>query len=330
MAITVNEIAEQAGVSRTTVLRALNENGSIRKETRDKILKIAEENNYRPNLLARSLNHGRTMHLGVVAINIENIYFVQHLNAINRAAEERGYFTSIAVCDENLDDEMKLIQQLTDRQIEGLIINPVNKGKKYSDFLKSLNIPIVCIGNRVDDSFTTVKVDERKAAFDAFHFIVSKGYEKVIFVCPPLEDEKTQNIYTHRERLAGYHEAAEEDGKTASEVIGTKDYLTVVSDEMKKNSRKRTAFLCSGDLYALEIMKLYKEHGYSVPGDVGVMGFDNLNFLKYVEPYLTTVSTNIKGVGAAAVDELIKAIETDDYEPKTLSLNFKIMDRESL
>ena len=83
MAITVNQIAEQCGVSRTTVLRALN-GGSVSKDTKERILQVAKDNNYRPNLLARSLNHGRTMSLGVVTINIENMYFVQSLNTINK------------------------------------------------------------------------------------------------------------------------------------------------------------------------------------------------------------------------------------------------------
>lgn len=117
MAITVNQIAEKCGVSRTTVLRALN-GGSVSKETKERILQVAKDNNYRPNLLARSLNHGRTMSLGVVTINIENMYFVQSLNTINKEADKRGYFTNIVVCDDSLEWEKKLIQGLAERQME--------------------------------------------------------------------------------------------------------------------------------------------------------------------------------------------------------------------
>ena len=95
MPITVNQIAEQCGVSRTTVLRALNNQGSVRRETKEKILRVAGENNYRPNLIARSLHHGRTMSLGVVTINVENFYFVQSLNVIKKEADRRGYFTNV-------------------------------------------------------------------------------------------------------------------------------------------------------------------------------------------------------------------------------------------
>ena len=146
MAITVNQIAEQCGVSRTTVLRALN-GGSVSKDTKERILQVAKDNNYRPNLLARSLNHGRTMSLGVVTINIENMYFVQSLNTINKEADKRGYFTNIVVCDDSLEWEKKLIQGLAERQMEGILINPINKGKEFEDFLLSLHVPVVSDGN---------------------------------------------------------------------------------------------------------------------------------------------------------------------------------------
>ena len=156
MAITVNQIAEKCGVSRTTVLRALN-GGSVSKETKERILQVAKDNNYRPNLLARSLNHGRTMSLGVVTINIENMYFVQSLNTINKEADKRGYFTNIVVCDDSLEWEKKLIQGLAERQMEGILISPINKGESFEQFLLSLHVPVVCIGNQVSGKITTVR-----------------------------------------------------------------------------------------------------------------------------------------------------------------------------
>ena len=195
MAITVNQIAEKCGVSRTTVLRALNGKGSVGKETKEKILSVAKQYNYRPNLLARSLNHGRTMSLGVVTINVENMYFVQSLNVINKEADKRGYFTNIVVCDESLEWEKKLIQGLADRQMDGILMSPINKGKQFEEFLLSLHLPIVCIGNQVSDSITTVQVNEMEATIEAVELILSKGYQRIIFVCPPLEVQKEQNIY---------------------------------------------------------------------------------------------------------------------------------------
>ena len=319
MAITVNQIAEQCGVSRTTVLRALN-GGSVSKDTKERILQVAKDNNYRPNLLARSLNHGRTMSLGVVTINIENMYFVQSLNTINKEADKRGYFTNIVVCDDSLEWEKKLIQGLAERQMEGILINPINKGKEFEDFLLSLHVPVVCIGNQVSEKITTVQVNEMVATMDAVKHIVSKGYEKILFICPPLE---------MKEEL-GFRNAMGMYPDVNMHVIGKNEFLQEVQTVCKNNLDKRTAFLCSGDSYALMIMQWAAKEGYEIPKDFGLMGFDDISVLQYISPKLTTVSTNVEGVASTAVVELIQQIESEVYSPKSIYLNHKILDRDTL
>jgi LacI family transcriptional regulator len=331
MSITVNQIAEKCGVSRTTVLRALNERGSVNKDTKERILAIAKEHNYRPNLVARSLNHGRTMSLGVVTINVENMYFVQSLNVINKEADKRGYFTNIVVCDENLDSEKKLIQGLADRQMEGLLISPINKGKDFEDFLLSLHIPIVCIGNRVSDSITTVQVNEMEAAMEAVELIVSKGYERVVFVCPPLAVSGEQNIYSHEQRLLGFQLSMKKYPELLTEIIGVQDYIPQIIKLLNDGSGLKTAFLCSGDSYALNVMRWGSQNGLKIPRDFGLMGFDNINVLDYILPKLTTVSTNLEGVAATAVAELLQQIDSSaEYAPKSIYLKYKVLDRDTL
>ena len=330
MAITVNQIAEKCGVSRTTVLRALNGKGSVGKETKEKILSIAKQYNYRPNLLARSLNHGRTMSLGVVTINVENMYFVQSLNVINKEADKRGYFTNIVVCDESLEWEKKLIQGLADRQMDGILMSPINKGKQFEEFLLSLHLPIVCIGKQVSDSITTVQVNEMEATMEAVELILSKGYQRIIFVCPPLEVQKEQNIYVHEQRLLGFQTAVKKYPELIASVIGKQNYLSAVEQEIQNCSDKKIAFLCSGDSYALDIMRWASQKGLSVPKDFGLMGFDDINVLEFISPKLTTVSTNLEGVAKTAVSELIQQIESKEYCPKSIFLNYKILDRETL
>ncbi len=328
MSITVNQIASQCGVSRTTVLRALN-GGSVRKETRDRILAVAEENHYRPNLLARSLNHGRTMSLGVVTINVENLFFVQSLNVIHKTADKKGFFTSIVVCDENREMEQQLIQGLADRQVDGILISPISKGKEFEQFLLSLHIPVVCMGNQVADTITTVRVDEQKAAEDAFRLIASKGYQRIVFVCPPLELEKKENIFSHKQRLKGVQKACADYPEIDTEIIGNCSYLEKAAELIGEKAGK-TAFLCSGDTYALNLLRWAQQNGKNVPGDFGLMGFDDISILDYVTPKLTTVSTNLEGVASSAVNELIEQIDSECYTPKTILLNYKILDRETL
>lgn len=329
MAITVNQIAEQCGVSRTTVLRALN-GGSVAKDTKERILQVAKDNNYRPNLLARSLNHGRTMSLGVVTINIENMYFVQSLNTINKEADKRGYFTNIVVCDDSLEWEKKLIQGLAERQMEGILINPINKGKEFEEFLLSMHVPVVCIGNQVSEKITTVQVNEMAATMDAVKHIVAKGYEKIVFICPPIEMKEEKNTYTHEQRELGFKSAMGIYSDVEMHIIGKSNFLKEVQDICRKEIDRKTAFLCSGDSYALMIMQWAANEGYEIPKDFGLMGFDDISVLQYISPKLTTVSTNVEGVASTAVVELIQQIESEEYAPKTIYLNHKILDRDTL
>lgn len=327
MSITVNQIAEKCNVSRTTVLRALNNTGSVGKETREKILAVAEEYHYRPNLLARSLHHGRTMSIGVVTISVENLYFVQSLQVINKEAERRGYFTNIVVCDDSPEGERKLIQGLADRQMEGILLSPLNKGKDFEAFLQSLNIPVVCMGNQVSDAFTTVQVDERAAAREAAGRIAAKGYQRLAFICPPLSMGTERNIYVHEQRLLGVEEAAKQYKDVEFAVIKNMDYLSELPQQLQ---RGRTAFLCSGDSYALNVMQWANLHGLRIPDDFGLMGFDDINVLDYISPKLTTVSTNVEGVATTAVTELLQQIEAETYAPKSIYLKYQILERETL
>ena len=114
------------------------------------------------------------------------------------------------------------------------------------------------------------------------------------------------------------------------EVVGKNDYFPDVKHFCLSASKVRTAFLCSGDIYALSIMQWGAEVGLKIPDDFGLMGFDDISVLQYISPRLTTVSTNLEGVASTAVIELIQQIETDEYSPKSIYLNYRILDRDTL
>lgn len=136
MGVTTNDIARICQVSRTTVIRALNNQGRISKETKDRIVKTAEELGYRPDLLARGLVKGKTMYIGVVVFDVKNQYFAQMLSAIETEAQTRGYCVNITLHGKNREKEVDLIRKLVDYHVDGLILSPVNKGEHFNKFLK--------------------------------------------------------------------------------------------------------------------------------------------------------------------------------------------------
>ena len=180
MAVTTKDIAKACGISRGTVDRALNDRGRINQETKEKILRVAKEMGYRPDLLARSLVKGKTMSIGVVVFDILNRYFAQMVNSIEMKAKSKGYFVNITLQEKDPEMEIQLINSLVDRRMDGIILCPVNKGIKFTKFIESLPIPVVVIGNMVSPSVPFIGIDERKAASDATNLIVSKCYERIV------------------------------------------------------------------------------------------------------------------------------------------------------
>ena len=136
MGVTTNDIARICQVSRTTVLRALNNKGRISKTTREKILRTAKDLGYRPDLLARGLVKGRTMNIGVVVFDVKNQYFAQMLSAIEGKAQEEGYCVNIMLHDKDKRKEIEWIKRLSDYRMDGLILSPVNMGEEFAICLK--------------------------------------------------------------------------------------------------------------------------------------------------------------------------------------------------
>ena len=328
MGITSKEIAKICGVSRGTVDRALNNKPRINPKTKEKILKTAEELGYRPDLLARSLVKGRSMNLGVVVCNIQNHYFAQLVNSIEFEAKKKDYLVNITLQEQDPDKEIRLINSLVDRRMDGIILCPVNKGNAFRDFLKNLPIPVIVISNLIAPDIPFIGIDERKAARDAAEMIVSQKYNRVVFVCPPLTYKKSENVYVHEQLLAGFLDAAHDTDSVEFVVIDHADYLASIRDILNKNNKK-TALFCSGDLFALEVLKYLRNIGIKVPGDCGIMGFDGIDTLEYVTPALTTIYTPVEKIGIKAVENLINLIEGKDVDDYLL-MDYHIIEGESL
>lgn len=328
MGITSKEIAEICGVSRGTVDRALNGKDRISQKTKERILSVAKGKGYRKDLLARGLVKGKTMYIGAVVFDIRNHYFSQMVNAIELEAHEKGYFVNITLHEKNEEREYQLINSLVDRRVDGILVCPVNKGPEFVKFLKDLPIPAVVIGNFVSPDLPFVGIDEKQAAGDAVSLLLSKGYERIIFVCPPLSDRTTENVYTHEQRTNGFIECTQEKKQIEAIVISTWDYLTKL-DTILRSGSVRTAVFCSGDIYALQVLQHLKKRGIQVPRDVGIMGFDNIDMLEFITPSLATISNGIELVGRTAVDMLVRLMNGQETETNVL-MPHQVIDGKSI
>lgn len=307
MGITTKDLAKICGVSRTTIYRALSDTGRINPQTKDFILETVKKYDYRPDLLARGLVKGQTYNIGVVVLDVNNRYFAQMLSAIEVEARKQGYFVNITLHEKNPDIEKEQMARLVDYHVEGIILSSVNQGEEYKKFLYSLNTPIVTIDNRIEEGIPFVGINEREAARAATAQIIEKGYQKVVFVCPPLLDRGKENIYVHEEREKGFQEAMLCSTEVEAVIIDQVDYLDCCANQLIDGVK--TAFFCSGDMFALKLMKHLKSLGKRAPKDYGIMGFDNIDVLDYVTPRLTTIDNSVDKIAKMAVDMLFDLID---------------------
>ncbi len=314
MSITTKDLARMCGVSRTTVHRALSDTGRINPQTRELILKTAKENDYRPDLLARGLVKGQTFYIGVVVLDVNNRYFSQLLSAIETEARKQGYFINITLHEKNKIMEREQLTRLVDYHMDGIILSSVNKGVEYRDFLKSLKTPIVSINNRIAEGIPFVGIQEHNAAQEATESMIQAGYRHIVFVCPPLEDREKENIYVHEEREAGFLEAVRKFPEIRYSIIGNMENYCEQAFDIFQNSSEKTAFFCTGDMFALKLMKFFSQKGFLPPDDYGLQGFDYIDMLEFVSPKLSTVYNSVEEVAREAVNLLFDLMNDQDTQ----------------
>lgn len=317
MSITTNDLAQICGVSRTTVLRALNGNGRISSKTKEMILQVAKENDYRPDLLARSLVNGKSYNIGVVVLDAKSRYFAEMISSIASKANQNDYGVSIMLHDAQPQLEKKQLLRLASCRVDGIIVSSVNQGDKYVQFLKSLNTPIVSVDNRIAEDIPFVGIEQKNAMKEITQLAVDKGYRKIIFVCPPMCEAKKENIYVHKERQQGFNEVYKKNPDVLFISLLDWTYLSKVEDLV--NGDEKAAFVCTADEFALPIIKKLNGIG-KIPGrDYGITGFDNIDILNYISPMLTTVSNAVEQVANAAVDLLFDLMAKKELAGKNTS-----------
>ncbi len=327
MGVTTKDLAKICGVSRATITRALHGTGSIKPETKQMILETAEKMGYQPDLLARSLVKGVSMTIGVIVVDLKNQYFSKMINAMEKKMIENKYLLNITLHENDHEIEKMLIQTLVGHRVDGLIISPSSYDKVFWKYLKELPVPSVVIGNKLDAEITTVGIDEKKATRSAVNFIYERGYKHIIFVVPPLQGADSKDNMGHHQRLEGYCSAVKELGLDQMIIYGDQ-YLGKIIQYMKK-TKDRPAFLCSGDVFAIEAYGALRKSGYLEKRDFGIMGFDHIDIPFGALSKLSTVDNHIEEIGEQAAEQILGMIR-GERGVRHLEIPYKIIEGETV
>jgi LacI family transcriptional regulator len=333
MTATINDVAREAGVSITTVSRVLNNNYPVKQETRQKIENAIEKLRYEPNAMARSLITKKTAMIGVVVPGITNLFFPTIVEAIEEYAKTKGY--SISLCNTGGDSnaETDVVQKLVSRQVDGLVvIDPTieNLEKEYYEKL-SKTVPIILVnGAPSGTKCNFVCYDEEIGASEAFKYLLKLGHKKIAFV----RGHKSFS-YDIKEKM--YLDMIKDKGLTYKKVlnVGKGNKIEVVEstesqvEKLLLQEERPTAVFACNDLMAVGVINACRKSGVNVPEDMSVIGFDNTLLAEVTHPKLTSVDQNMKQIGHRAALELLDIIENGSQGRKTITLDTKLIVRES-
>lgn len=314
MATTIHEVARAAGVSISTVSRALNGGGRVSRATRQRVAGIADDLGYQPNDLARSLLAKTTQVIALVLPDITNPFFPELVRGIETVAGGHGHL--VLLCD-SADDEAKTwkdLAALRRKQVDGIILAGARLSAARLAAVTA-GVPVVTVDREVAlADASVVQGDHRGGARAATEHLLALGHRRIAHISGP------SGLSVAAARRAGYQEALAAAGAPIDErLVVEGDFLEQggysAVHALTRAGAEFTAVFGANDLTAMGAIAALEEHGRSVPGDVSVVGFDDIHLASYIRPRLTTVRQDIRRLGTRAAEILIDRLGSGDGQP---------------
>jgi len=311
MSITIKDVAKQAGVSHSTVSRALHGSSLISDETVERIRQIANEMGYSPSAAARSLRTNRSHALGVIVSTIDDPFFSEILQGIEEVAQEHGYSMLMAASQRDPEREQAIVQDMRERHVDGLIICSASFSAEQRRKLLEYGIPIVMVNNQAAEEYRySIYHDDVDGSRQVARHLIELGHQRIAYLGNSLSGRTTLDRSTGfrlEMEAAGLSIPAEyiheargsrpEDGQAALE-----HFLNLPEHP--------TAIFCFNDMLAIGLLNGLHSAGIRVPEDISVVGFDNIVFSAYTNPQLTTLDQPKRYIGVEAAHLILELLDT--------------------
>jgi len=319
MLITLNDIARKAGVSVSTVSRVLNrqsQKNRISSKTAKLVLKAAQELNYRPNQLARGLRLKKTHTIGLVVPDISNPFFAHVTRMIQKNAYNFGYSMIVCNTDEDIGTEIEQIDLLRGKGVDGYIIMPVGVENDHIIELIELDKPLVLLDRCFNDLETnSVVVDNYGGSNQATKYLIEQGHTRIAII------QGLINTSTNSERVNGYKDALKECGIPIDSklIVGDdfrKDNGYIETKLLLSTSDSPSAIFTMSDLITLGALEAIEESDFTIPDDVSIISYDDIDFAPFLKAPLTAVRQPKETMGKVAVKLLIENIKSKGKNAK--------------
>ena len=317
MRVSIKDIAKSAGVSHSTVSRALSNSPLIPASTRRRIERLARKMGYTPNAIARGLVTRRTKTIGVIVTFIDDPFVAEVVRGIEEMAADSGYRVILGTSHNDPAREVSLVRALREWSVEGVIVASSRVGALYQPLLTEIGAPIVLINNQNrtrplhpragDGEIHSVVFDDVQGGELATHYMISQGHRVIAYLGGP------SDYAENRKRLTGYRRALASAKIPYDPAIVCSGSGRVDSGSLAKSlvalRARPTAIFCYNDMAAIGSLSALKQAGLRVPGDLSIVGFDDIPFASYVDPPLTTVHQPKEEMGRIAMHMLLDLLD---------------------
>lgn len=329
---TMLEVAKRAGVSKATVSRVLTGNGYVSQETKDRVFQAIEESGYRPNLLARNLATKKTQTLGLVVTNTlyHGVYFSELLFHAARMTEDSGRQLILADGKHSAEEERQAIQYLLDLRCDAIIIYPrFLSVDEMDEIIDSHSQPIMVLNRRLrKNSSHCIYSDQKASSFMAVSTLLAQGHRDIAFITGSLDSP------TGIERLSGYKDALSQHGVSVRNELIAEGKWTPASgaagvSTLLSRGVDFTALVASNDDMAIGAIKQLHACEIKVPGDVSVIGFDDIALAPYIVPALSSVRIPVTEMIKETINRLIFMLDGGEFKYQQIFAG-ELMQRESM
>lgn len=335
--VTLADLAKALGISTATVSRALKDYPDISKDTKRKVLDLAQKLNYHPNTFAAALRKSESRVIGVIIPEIVNHFFSTVIKGIMEVAYEADYHVMLCQSDESYEKEVKDARALLYNRVDGVMVSVAHETEVFDHFqdFQNAGIPIVFFDKICEElpDTSTVVVDDYKGAFDAVAHLVAQGYRNIAHVRGPL------NAYTSRNRYQGYLDALKKhqlpinkalilDGGQLTHEDGIR-----IGKKLAMMNHQVDAMFAVTDIIAIGAMVGIKSMGRKIPEDIAIIGFSDWLMTTVVEPNLSSVAQPGYEMGKHAAKLLLEEIKANkaglDPKPRHVVLDTELRIRAS-
>ncbi len=329
MNVTLKEVAERAGVSRSTVSRTFTHGASVSDKTRRRVQKAAEDLGYSVNALASSLTTGRTKLIGLISNNFHNPIFLEVFDLFTRGLQDRG-LRPLLVNLSNETDPANSVRMLRQYSVDGVIVASSTLPPSFAEAFKEARMPVVHSFGRWGSSprIHVVGIDNAECGRMAARTLAARGYRRVAFLGGPESATSTQD------RQKGFFdELAKHRGIAVSHSYAAAYSFDAGYAEMRRllaEARPAEAYFCGDDVLSIGVLAALQEAELAVPHDVGIIGLNDMAMARWENINLTTIHQPIREIIISSIELVVATVDQPDRHPEARLFPCRIVERGTL